>query len=32
MAGDMASGMITNSMTKDDQKRILEEYLNKVVR
>jgi F-type H+-transporting ATPase subunit b len=32
MAGDMASGMITNSMTPDDQKRILEEYLNKVVR
>ncbi len=32
MAGDMASGMITNSMTEDDQKRILEEYLNKVVR
>jgi F0F1-type ATP synthase membrane subunit b/b' len=32
MAGDMAAGMITNSMTPDDQKRILEEYLNKVVR
>jgi len=32
MAGDMASGMITNSMTPEDQKRILEEYLNKVVR
>jgi F-type H+-transporting ATPase subunit b len=32
MAGDMASGMITNSMTNDDQKRILEEYLTKVVR
>ncbi|MCU0575410.1 MAG: ATP synthase F0 subunit B [Desulfobacterota bacterium] len=32
MAGDMASGMITKSMTPDDQKRILEEYLEKVVR
>ena len=32
MAGDMASGMINRSMTPDDQKRILEEYLNKVVR
>ena len=32
MAGDMASGMITRSITPDDQKRILEEYLNKVVR
>ena len=32
MAGDMAAGMITNSMTPDDQKRILEEYLKKVVR
>ncbi|HPJ07863.1 MAG TPA: ATP synthase F0 subunit B [Deltaproteobacteria bacterium] len=32
MAGDMASGMITRSMTPDDQKRILEEYLEKVVR
>ncbi len=32
MAGDMASGMITKSMSPDDQKRILEEYLEKVVR
>lgn len=32
MAGDMASGMITKSMTPEDQKRILEEYLEKVVR
>lgn len=32
MAGDMASGMINRSMTPDDQKRILEEYLDKVVR
>lgn len=32
MAGDMASGMITRSMTPEDQKRILEEYLDKVVR
>jgi len=32
MAGDMASGMINRSMTTDDQKRILEEYLDKVVR
>ena len=32
MAGNMASGMITSNMTPDDQKRILEEYLNKVVR
>jgi len=32
MAGDMASGMITRSMTPDDQKCILEDYLNKVVR
>jgi F-type H+-transporting ATPase subunit b len=32
MAGDMASGMITKSMTPDDQKRILEEYLENVVR
>jgi len=30
MAGDMASGMITRSMTPEDQKKILEEYLNKV--
>jgi len=32
MAGDMASSMITKSMTPEDQKRILEDYLNKVVR
>lgn len=30
MAGDMASGMITRSMTPEDQRKILEEYLNKV--
>jgi F-type H+-transporting ATPase subunit b len=32
MAGDMASGMITRSMTPEDQKKILEEYLDKVVK
>lgn len=32
MAGDMASGIITKSMTPEDQKRILEDYLHKVVR
>jgi F-type H+-transporting ATPase subunit b len=32
MAGDMASGMITKSMTPADQKQILEEYLDKVVK
>jgi len=32
MAGDMASGMITKSMTPTDQKQILEEYLDKVVK
>jgi F-type H+-transporting ATPase subunit b len=32
MAGDMASSMITKNMTPEDQKRILEDYLNKVVR
>ena len=32
MAGDMASGLINRSMTPDDQKRILEEYLDKVGR
>ncbi len=30
MAGDMAAGLVTNSMTTDDQKRLLEEYLEKV--
>lgn len=30
MAGDMASGMITSSMTSEDQKKMLEEYLDKV--
>ncbi len=30
MAGDMAAGLVTNSMTADDQKRLLEEYLDKV--
>jgi F-type H+-transporting ATPase subunit b len=32
MAGDMASGMITQNMTPADQKQILEEYLDKVVK
>lgn len=30
MAGDMASGLVTNSMTPEDQKRLIEEYLDKV--
>ncbi|HQG33167.1 MAG TPA: ATP synthase F0 subunit B [Deltaproteobacteria bacterium] len=30
MAGDMAAGLVTNSMTADDQKRLIEEYLDKV--
>jgi F-type H+-transporting ATPase subunit b len=30
MAGDMAAGLVTNSMTPDDQKRLIEEYLDKV--
>ena len=30
MAGDMASGLVVKSMTTDDQKRMVEEYLNKV--
>lgn len=30
MAGDMASGLVTNSMTPEDQKRLIEEYLEKV--
>ena len=32
MAGDMAAGLISKSMTPEDQRRILEEYLNEVVR
>lgn len=31
MAGDMAASLVTESMTPDDQKRIIEEYLDKVV-
>ena len=30
MAGDMAAGLVTNSMTPEDQKRLIEEYLDKV--
>ncbi|HNY66908.1 MAG TPA: ATP synthase F0 subunit B [Deltaproteobacteria bacterium] len=30
MAGDMAAGLVTNSMTPDDQKRLIAEYLDKV--
>lgn len=30
MAGDMASGLVTSSMTPEDQKRLIEEYLDKV--
>jgi F-type H+-transporting ATPase subunit b len=30
MAGDMAAGLVTNSMTPDDQNRLIEEYLDKV--
>lgn len=30
MAGDMASGLVVKTMTADDQKRLIEEYLNKV--
>ncbi len=32
MAGDMAASLVTKSMTPDDQKRIVEEYLDKVVK
>jgi len=32
MAGDMAQGLVTKNITPEDQERILEEYLNKVVR
>ncbi|MGC9324512.1 MAG: ATP synthase F0 subunit B [Desulfomonilia bacterium] len=32
MAGDMAAGMVSKNMTPDDQKKIIEEYLQKVVR
>jgi len=31
MAGDMAASLVTQSMKPDDQKRIVEEYLDKVV-
>jgi F-type H+-transporting ATPase subunit b len=30
MAGDMASGLVVKTMTADDQKRLIEEYLDKV--
>lgn len=30
MAGDMAAGLVTNSMTPEDQKRLIKEYLDKV--
>lgn len=30
MAGDMAAGLVTNTMTPDDQERLIEEYLDKV--
>ncbi len=30
MAGDMASGLVTSSMTPEDQRRLIEEYLDKV--
>ncbi|HOJ15538.1 MAG TPA: ATP synthase F0 subunit B [Deltaproteobacteria bacterium] len=32
MAADLASGIVTKSMTPEDQKRILEEYLDRVAR
>lgn len=32
MAAEMASGIITKSMTPEDQKRIFEEYLDKIAR
>jgi F-type H+-transporting ATPase subunit b len=32
MAADMASGIVTRNITPEDQKRILEEYLDKVAR
>ena len=32
MAAEMASGIITQNITPEDQKRILEEYLEKVAR
>ena len=32
MAGDMAASLVTQSMNPDDQKKIVEEYLDKVVK
>ena len=32
MAGDMAASLVTKSMTPEDQKNIVEEYLDKVVK